>query len=122
MSTLNEEEKKMLSKYGKLPQRKDLLSSKLKERKYFDSGDYALSKAGKASDAGITNIGSQFPNPENIPHSPSVSGGSGSGSSGGHTSSSSFSSGSPVKDSSLLAQQLPSSTQAYSKESEEAIE
>ena len=26
---LNEEEKKMLSKYGKLPQRKDLLSQKL---------------------------------------------------------------------------------------------
>jgi len=38
------------------------------ERKYFDSGDYALSKAGKASDIGVTNIGSQHPLPENIPH------------------------------------------------------
>ena len=40
----------------------------LQERKYFDSGDYALSKAGKASDVGVTNIGSQHPLPENIPH------------------------------------------------------
>lgn len=40
----------------------------LQERKYFDSGDYALSKAGKASEGGVTNIGSQHPLPENIPH------------------------------------------------------
>ncbi|RUS34764.1 hypothetical protein BC938DRAFT_478693, partial [Jimgerdemannia flammicorona] len=36
----------------------------LQERKYFDSGDYALSKAGKAD-----SVGSQHPSPENIPHS-----------------------------------------------------
>ena len=39
------------------------------ERKYFDSGDYALSKAGKASDIGVTQIGREHPIPENIPHS-----------------------------------------------------
>jgi hypothetical protein len=39
------------------------------ERKYFDSGDYALSKAGKASDIGVTQIGREHPVPENIPHS-----------------------------------------------------
>lgn len=38
------------------------------ERKYFDSGDYALSKAGKASDVGVTQIGREHPVPENIPH------------------------------------------------------
>jgi hypothetical protein len=38
------------------------------ERKYFDSGDYALSKAGKASDVGVTTIGSEHPVPEKIPH------------------------------------------------------
>ena len=38
------------------------------ERKYFDSGDYALSKAGKASDTGVTSIGREHPSPENIPH------------------------------------------------------
>lgn len=73
--------------YGKLPNKKDLLQNKLKvsthlrgpsddlpplttfqERKYFDSGDYALSKAGKASDTGVTSIGTEHPNAENIPH------------------------------------------------------
>lgn len=38
------------------------------ERKYFDSGDYALSKAGKASDTGVTTIGSEHPQPGHIPH------------------------------------------------------
>lgn len=60
------------------------------ERKYFDSGDYALSKAGKASDTGVTTIGTEHPKAEEIPHtSPllhtisrndSLSGASGSGS------------------------------------------
>jgi hypothetical protein len=38
------------------------------ERKYFDSGDYALSKAGKASDTGVTTIGTEHPKAEEIPH------------------------------------------------------
>ena len=46
----------------------------MQERKYFDSGDYALSKAGKASDVGVTQVGNKHPLPENIPHvhSPSL--------------------------------------------------
>lgn len=40
----------------------------MQERKYFDSGDYALSKAGKASDIGVTSIGREHPVPEKIPH------------------------------------------------------
>ncbi|RPA81415.1 Endosulfine-domain-containing protein [Ascobolus immersus RN42] len=68
ISQLSEEEQKLFRLYGKLPSKRDILSNKLKERKYFDSGDYALSKAGKASDVGVTNIGSQHPQPENIPH------------------------------------------------------
>lgn len=43
----------------------------IQERKYFDSGDYALSKAGKASDTGVTQVGREHPVPENIPHSSS---------------------------------------------------
>ena len=43
-------------------------TNNLQERKYFDSGDYALSKAGKASDAGVTSIGREHPDPEKIPH------------------------------------------------------
>jgi hypothetical protein len=40
----------------------------LQERKYFDSGDYALSKAGKASDTGVTSIGTEHPTADAIPH------------------------------------------------------
>jgi hypothetical protein len=81
INSLSEDEKRLFRLYGKLPNKKDLLQNKLKERKYFDSGDYALSKAGKASDAGVTQIGSQHPNPENIPHltSPSNTNVTGSG-------------------------------------------
>ena len=84
---LSPDEAKLFRLYGKLPNKKDLLQNKLKvrcqphlrllprsltatlqERKYFDSGDYALSKAGKASDIGVTSIGREHPVPEKIPH------------------------------------------------------
>lgn len=83
----------------------------MQERKYFDSGDYALSKAGKASDVGVTQIGREHPVPENIPHSSTPSGEAGSrhGSVSGGMSGSVFSppttgavAGSPVKESSFL--------------------
>ena len=45
-----------------------VLTTRLKERKYFDSGDYALSKAGKASDSGMTSIGTEHPKADDIPH------------------------------------------------------
>ncbi|KAF1955593.1 Endosulfine-domain-containing protein [Byssothecium circinans] len=68
ISKMSPEEAKLFRLYGKLPNKKDLLQNKLKERKYFDSGDYALSKAGKASDIGVTSIGREHPVPEKIPH------------------------------------------------------
>jgi len=68
ISSLNEEEQKLFRLYGKLP-KKDLLQNKLKERKYFDSGDYALSKAGKAPQQ---SVGTAIPNPEMIPHASTV--------------------------------------------------
>ncbi|QKX56464.1 uncharacterized protein TRUGW13939_03569 [Talaromyces rugulosus] len=73
ISSLSPDEQRLLRLYGKVPTKKDLLQNKLKERKYFDSGDYALSKAGKASDIGVTNVGSRHPVPENIPHLTSTS-------------------------------------------------
>ncbi|KAJ3055666.1 hypothetical protein HK097_009784 [Rhizophlyctis rosea] len=69
ISKLTEEEKSFYEKYGRLPPKKNaLLGARLKggDRKYFDSGDYALSKAGKSSPA---EVGSQHPSPERIPHS-----------------------------------------------------
>ena len=121
--------------YGKLPNKMDLLQNKLKvcaprdadpelmlapcasldlaahekpttqERKFFDSGDYALSKAGKASDAGVTQIGSRHPNPENIPHLTSPAG-NGNGTVNGHAAPGGHGlihqGSSPVKESSFL--------------------
>ncbi|KAF8924029.1 camp-regulated phosphoprotein/endosulfine conserved region-domain-containing protein [Dissophora ornata] len=64
--TLTEQEQRLQRMYGnRLPTAKGLLGQKLKERKYFDSGDYALSKAGKTN----APVGSEHPQPENIPHS-----------------------------------------------------
>ncbi|KAK1778300.1 hypothetical protein QBC45DRAFT_166763 [Copromyces sp. CBS 386.78] len=40
----------------------------LKERKYFDSGDYALSKAGRGNSVDVGLVGSAHPAPEQIPH------------------------------------------------------
>ena len=75
------------------------------ERKYFDSGDYALSKAGKAPEGGVTTIGSQHPLPENIPHltSPGPNSGSNGTSNGANNGNlPGATSGSPVKESSFL--------------------
>lgn len=66
--SLSADEQRLFRLYGKLPNKKDLLQNKLKERKYFDSGDYALSKAGKASDSGVTSIGTEHPQAADIPH------------------------------------------------------
>ncbi|KIV86873.1 hypothetical protein PV11_02455 [Exophiala sideris] len=68
INKLSPEEQRLFRLYGKLPNKSDLLQNKLKERKYFDSGDYALSKAGKASDTGVTTIGTEHPRAEEIPH------------------------------------------------------
>ncbi|KAI0004484.1 camp-regulated phosphoprotein/endosulfine conserved region-domain-containing protein [Russula compacta] len=65
ISKLTEEEQKLFRLYGKLPSHKNILTKVQKDRKYFDSGDYALSKAG----VGPQNaVGTAIPNPENIPH------------------------------------------------------
>lgn len=66
--SLSPEEQRLFRLYGKLPSRTDRLAKHLKERKYFDSGDYALSKAGKANSVDTGAVGSEHPVPENIPH------------------------------------------------------
>ncbi|KAM0715275.1 hypothetical protein Q7P37_008773 [Cladosporium fusiforme] len=66
--SLTEEEQKLFRLYGKLPNKKDLLQNKLKERKYFDSGDYAMSKAGKSDNALVGGLGREHPSPDTIPH------------------------------------------------------
>ncbi|KAJ9300326.1 hypothetical protein DTO271G3_2443 [Paecilomyces variotii] len=119
VNSLSPDEQRLLKLYGKVPTKKDLLQNKLKERKYFDSGDYALSKAGKASDVGVTNVGSRHPLPENIPHLTATSPGANNpappnggsvgsqgqpipGSISGHPGSIGFQSRSPIKEGSFL--------------------
>jgi hypothetical protein len=65
ISKLTEEEQKLFRLYGKLPAHKSVISKVQKDRKFFDSGDYAMSKAGKAPQ---NSVGTAIPNPENIPH------------------------------------------------------
>lgn len=96
--------------YGKLPSRSDHFAKHLKDRKYFDSGDYAMSKAGKGDSVDAGAVGSQHPVPENIPHlSSPVSGSNGLGNSSlhphhqhQHQHQSGLQAGSPVKESSFL--------------------
>ncbi|KAK3074729.1 hypothetical protein LTR53_002604 [Teratosphaeriaceae sp. CCFEE 6253] len=105
ISQLNEEEQKLFRLYGKLPNKKDLLQNKLKERKYFDSGDYAMSKAGKADAGGL---GREHPSPESIPHHSQQQSQGSSQSTGSisgpslHPTYSQGQSGSPVKEPSVL--------------------
>lgn len=103
ISKMSPDEAKLFRLYGKLPNKKDLLQNKLKERKYFDSGDYALSKAGKASDIGVTSIGREHPVPEKIPHiaPPTPNGQTPNGHSHTHGQEKNLS-GSPVKEHTFL--------------------
>lgn len=95
---MSADEARLFRLYGKLPNKKDLLQNKLKERKYFDSGDYALSKAGKASDVGVTQVGREHPNPDKIPHiAPPTQNGQNV-----QNSNSQEKAGSPVKESTFL--------------------
>ncbi|KAJ1550062.1 hypothetical protein HK405_001505, partial [Cladochytrium tenue] len=66
--TLSPEAAAFYQKYGRLPPtKKDLLGKQIKsDRKYFDSGDYALSQAGRSSPK---EVGSLHPSPDRIPHS-----------------------------------------------------
>lgn len=115
---MSPDEARLFRLYGKLPNKKDLLQNKLKvcgqaqklswpllmttpqERKYFDSGDYALSKAGKASDSGVTSIGREHPVPEKIPHiAPAAHNGQAQNQNGQEKGSIS---GSPVKENTFL--------------------
>lgn len=65
ISQMTEEEQKLFRLYGKLPPKKNVAKHNLMERKYFDSGDYALSKAGKTAPQ---SVGTAIPSPETIHH------------------------------------------------------
>jgi hypothetical protein len=62
---MTDEEKEAFRKYGRVPQRPGLIN-KVQDRKFFDSGDYMMNKAGKTA----VSVGSQIPSPEDVHHTP----------------------------------------------------
>lgn len=103
------------------------LTAPSQERKYFDSGDYALSKAGKASDIGVTSIGREHPVPEKIPHIAPPANGQNGNHNHNHNHNGQdkgLSSGSPVKESTFLHREtsLNRETSAEDFENEERKE
>lgn len=66
--SLSPDEQRLFRLYGKLPSKSDHFAKHLKDRKYFDSGDYAMSKAGKGDSVDTGSVGTQHPTPENVPH------------------------------------------------------
>ncbi|KAL8376608.1 hypothetical protein RB595_007625 [Gaeumannomyces hyphopodioides] len=63
-----ERDENLLHKYGKLPSKGSLLQHQLERRKYFDSGDFALSKTKTPSDTGTIATGSEHPTRETVAH------------------------------------------------------
>lgn len=98
ISKLTPDEQKAFRLYGKLPAR-PVANKASTERKYFDSGDWALSRSGKAEHANVP-LGKSMPRPEEIPHaSPTPIG---AGGSSGSVSSSSPPTGTPLSPTSGL--------------------
>ncbi|KAK6950791.1 hypothetical protein Daesc_007316 [Daldinia eschscholtzii] len=111
VKSLTPDEQRLFRLYGKLPSKSDHFAKHLKERKYFDSGDYAMSKAGKGDSVDTGSVGSQHPVPENIPHLTSPNGQNGGSAVAHqhhpslhhvHTGQQVTSAGSPIKESSFL--------------------
>ncbi|WWD16528.1 hypothetical protein CI109_100955 [Kwoniella shandongensis] len=64
ISQMSEQDQKAFKMYGKVPG-KNLLTKMQKDRKYFDSGDYMMSKAGVPT---ALPSGTAHPTPEAVPH------------------------------------------------------
>ncbi|CAN8106235.1 unnamed protein product [Discula destructiva] len=67
VSTLSPEEQRLFRLYGKLPSQASVFARN-NQRKYFDSGDYALNKAGKGDGVDTGNVGSIVPDVDTIRH------------------------------------------------------
>lgn len=74
VQTLTPQERTVLEKYGRLPARlngsaANAAMARVRERKFFDSGDYAMSKAGVSSGEAV---GTAIPSPADVPHAVSA--------------------------------------------------
>ncbi|RHZ73326.1 hypothetical protein CDV55_106899 [Aspergillus turcosus] len=64
----SKDEEGLLRAYGRLPQRARFLDQQAKERKYFDSGDFALSTADRVTDIGAIHTGRAHPQRGSVSH------------------------------------------------------
>jgi len=67
-TTLSPEDRRLFRLYGRIPTQSQHFARHLKDRKYFDSGDYAMSKAGHGDSLDVGAVGALHPVPGGIPH------------------------------------------------------
>ena len=66
LSKLSPQELRIYRMYGKLPTTQQILSSKFQDKKYFDSGDYAMQKQLGGPKSGIPGVPMRHPNAEKV--------------------------------------------------------
>lgn len=66
LSKLSPQELRIYKMYGKLPTTQQILTSKFQDKKYFDSGDYAMQKQLGASKNTLEGISTKHPNAEKV--------------------------------------------------------
>lgn len=66
LSKLSPQELRIYKMYGKLPTTQQILSSKFHDKKYFDSGDYAMQKQLGGPKSGISGVSMRHPNAEKV--------------------------------------------------------
>lgn len=63
---LSPQELRIYKMYGKLPTKQQILASKLQDKKYFDSGDYAMQKQLGGPKSGVSGLLMKHPNAEKV--------------------------------------------------------
>lgn len=66
LSKLLPQEMRIYRLYGKLPTTQQILSSKFQDKKYFDSGDYAMQKQLGGPKTGFGRLPDRHPNAEKV--------------------------------------------------------
>lgn len=66
LSKLSPQELRVFKLYGKLPTTNQVLASRFQDKKYFDSGDYAMQKQLGGPKSGIAGVPMRHPNAEKV--------------------------------------------------------
>lgn len=66
LSKLSPQELRVFKLYGKLPTTQQVLASRFQDKKYFDSGDYAMQKQLGGPKSGIAGVSMRHPNAEKV--------------------------------------------------------